>query len=182
MLDNGLAPARKRSMFEIDAELDQVAIAFDQLEEGGTDQEVTDAVFAYFGDVMSERDRKLDGYARFISDRTALAKAQKEEANRILALSKANEGSAKRLKELLYWLFKERGWSKLDTPLHKFWIQNNGGVLPLTVLETDATKLPERFQKVIVTADNDAIRAALDAGETLEFAVYAERVDSIRIK
>ena len=178
----GLAPERKRSIFEIDQELDQVTAAFDQLEEGGEEEAVKEAVMSYFGNVLDQRDRKLDNYARLISDRTALAKAQKAEGDRLIALAKSNETMAKRLKDLLKFLFDSKKWTKFDTPLHKFWIQNNGGLKPLTVLTENASEVPERFHKVTTTIDTDKIRAALDAGEVLEFAMYSEVGTHLRIK
>lgn len=43
-------------------------------------------------------------------------------------------------------------------------------------------QLPEQFQKVSIDADTAAIRAALEAGESLEWARLGERGSSMRIK
>ncbi len=42
--------------------------------------------------------------------------------------------------------------------------------------------MPERFQRVLVEPDKEAIRTALEAGEELSFAYLAERDLHLRIK
>lgn len=76
------------------------------------------------------------------------------------------------------------GKTKFKTDLFSFNIAKNGGKAPLVINEEykDAGKLPERFQKMEIKADTDAIREALDAGEQLEFAAYGERGKSLRIR
>ncbi len=42
--------------------------------------------------------------------------------------------------------------------------------------------MPERFQRVSIEADKEAIRTALEAGEDIGFAYLAERESHLRIK
>jgi hypothetical protein len=176
------APTVKRTFVEIDAELDQIADAFDRLGDGGTEEEIFAAVEAYFGDLMDERDRKLDNYARFIAQRQAYAEFRKAEADRLSALAKADLNAAKSCKDRLHWLFVERGWTKIETPNHKFAIQKNGGKVPLIIADIDPTLVPVKYQKVTVTLDNDAIRADLDGGISLPFARFGEVGSHLRIR
>ena len=114
----------------IDAELDQIAEAFDRLGDGGTEEELLAAVEKYFGDLVQERDQKLDNYARFIAQREAYAKLRKAEADRLAALAKTDLNAGEALKKRLHMLFQERGWTKIETPFHKFAIANNGITAP----------------------------------------------------
>ncbi len=57
-------------------------------------------------------------------------------------------------------------------------IQRNGGVCPMRMVEGE--EVPETYCKSL--PDNEKIRAALEAGEKLPFAVLEERGIGIRIK
>jgi hypothetical protein len=167
-------PTPTRTFVGIDIELDQIADAFDRLGDGGTEEEILAAVEAYFGDLMDERDRKLDNYAHFIAQRQAYAEFRETEAKRLAALARADLNAAKSCKDRLHWLFVERGWTKIETPNHKFAIQKNGGKVPLIIADIDPSLVPVKYQKVTVTLDNDAIRADLDGGMSLPFARFGE--------
>ena len=175
-------PTPNRTFVEIDAELDLIAEAFDRLSDGGTEEEVLAAVEAYFGDLSAERDRKLDNYARFIGQRQAYAEYREAEAKRLAALAKADLNAAKSCKDRLHWLFVERGWTNIETPNFKFAIQKNGGKAPLIIADVEATDLPEAYRKITVEIDKEAIRAALEAGTTLEFACIGEPGSHLRIR
>jgi hypothetical protein len=176
------APTVKRTFVEIDAELDCIADAFDRLGDGGTEEEILAAVEAYFGDLSNERDRKLDNYARFIAQRQAYAEYRKAEADRLAALAKADLNAAKACKDRLHWLFVEHGWTKIETPNHKFAIQKNGGKAPLIMSEVDPLTLVPEFQKVTVDVDREAVRAALESGTELDFARIGEPSTHLRIR
>ena len=173
----------KRNIFDIDAELDQIAMAFDQLEDGGTEEGVLAAIEAYFGDLLNERDAKLDNYVRFIAEKTAIAATRKQEAQRLSALAKTDENTAKRSKDFLKILFDSKNWQKIETKLHKFWIQNNGGAKPIVISDgIDATKVDEKYRKVTIDIDMEAVRADLAAGVEVPFAQYGEVGTYLRIK
>lgn len=181
--------AKKRNIFDIDAELDSIAMAFDQLAETGEEAAVLEAIENYFGSLLDERDRKLDGYARLIDQYASIAKIRKAEADRIAALATTDENNAKRLKARLKLYFESNEISKIETKLHKFAIQGNGGVQPLTVssdVEEDATLLPKEFQKVI--PDTDKIRAELGKPEkeqnaiVVKYCVLEPRGTHLRVK
>ena len=162
--ETGTLPVIKRNIFDIDAELDSIAMAFDQLADTGEDQAVLEAIESYFGDLLNERDRKIDGYCRLIDDYIGRAEAQKKEADRIAALAKTNKANADRLKTRLKVYFDANEITKIDTPLHKLWVQKNGGATPIIIAEEfiqDPSKLPVEFQVVTITPNTDAIRAEL---------------------
>ena len=71
---------------------------------------------------------------------------------------------------------------KLKAGLFTVSIQANGGKAPLVVDEFDPNAWPTRFQEVKAMPKLDEVRAALEAGDTLEFARIGERGRSLRIR
>lgn len=182
---------QKRNIFDIDAEIDQIAMAFDQFSETGEEGAVLDAIENYFGDLLHERDRKIDGYCRLIDEYLARSEARKKESERIAILAKTDNNNAARLKSRLKFYFEQNGITKFETAFHKVSIAKNGGVQPLTVssdVEEDPFLLPEGFRKIVVTVDKDAIRKELAKPEeeqditVARYCILEERGTSLRIK
>ena len=171
----------KRTLYDITADLQ----AFDQLldQAGGdvSDIQVLEAIEQWMADLDADLTNKVDGYAAYINDLLATAKARKEEANRLRTLATAGENTVRRLKERLMWAFKERDIKKLETPRFVVSWQNNGGKKPLDV-QVPGNELAPRFQKVVVDPDNDAIRSAIEAGEEVAGCTLMERGTSLRIR
>lgn len=59
-------------------------------------------------------------------------------------------------------------------------MKNAGGKLGLIV--DDQATIPEKYTKLTIEPDNDLIREALDRGEKLDFAHYADRTKVIKFK
>ena len=56
----------------------------------------------------------------------------------------------------------------------------NGGVAPLVVPDPD--RVPAEYLKVVTMLDGDKVRAALAAGESLDFASLADRGSHLRVR
>lgn len=61
-----------------------------------------------------------------------------------------------------------------------FNIQNVGGKQAIEYV--DGVTVPEKYTKLTIETDNDLVRKALDAGEELNFAHFAPRGRTLRIK
>lgn len=168
-------------------EIGQDMAALDELldEIGGdlTDPAVEQYIDGWFAECYGAESQKLDSYASLITEIEARAAVRKAEAARLSDKARRDQASADFLKERLKRYFIERGYKKKETDRYTLTLANNGGKLPL-ILDVEPEDLPAHFQrtKVVVSADQDAIRHALDAGEVLEFARYGERGQSMRIK
>lgn len=147
-----------------------------------TDAEQEAAIDAWLNELGAERDAKLDAYCALIHEMEHRAEARKAEADRILKLSKSDEAAAGRLRERLLYFFRLQGLDKVETARFRLKLTRSGGKLPL-VVDLPAEQLPPHFQrtKITVSADQDAIRHALDEGTPLTFARYGERSESVRI-
>lgn len=165
------------NLYQIDAELAEIEQAI--IDAGG---EVTEETEAKLHEILDSREDKVDGYIAVIKSNLAIAKAFKVEEDRLKANRTARENTAKRLKERLYESMRQHGDTELVGNLGKAKIQNNGGKVPVEVL-ADVDSLPERFQRVTVDADMDAIRDALESQDesVLQFAQMGEKGTHLRI-
>jgi hypothetical protein len=131
---------------------------------------------------LEERDRKLDNYAALIAELNARAEARRHEAKRLTSRAQADESKARSLKSMLQWFFSQHGYSSIETARYRLTLARNGGKAPLCIDECPLETLPDEFVKVTREPNTEAIRAALEAGQELEFAWLGERAYSIRIK
>ena len=59
-------------------------------------------------------------------------------------------------------------------------VQNVGGQLAIEYV--DGVTVPERFTKITIETDNQLVRKALDAGEELDFARFAPRGRTLKVR
>ena len=130
-----------------------------------------------------ERDRKLDNYCALIAELEARATARKAEAKRLGDRARVDENKAKSLKLRLHEFFECHQLKTVETVRYRLTLATNGGQLPIVLDENySVTQMPEPFVQLSRSPDMEAIRRALQAGETLEFARLGERGKAIRIK
>jgi hypothetical protein len=169
------------TLYQIGADLDALeALLFDV---GGdvSEDEASEAIDAWLAESQDALKEKLDSYGALIREFESRAAARKAEADRLMVLATVDANAVKRLKDRLRWFFEARGIDKVESARFRFTLANNGGKAPVDVL-LPAEALPEWCQRVSVSADVDAIRAKLEAGEALEFAALRERGKHLRVK
>lgn len=148
------------------------AIAEDEM----LDEDSMIGMLTLIGDDIVE---KSDNVVKMIMNLTAEAEKFGKVSNEFLEKKTRCEKRAKRLKEYLYNNMNELGVNEIPNELFKIKIQANGGVAPLIIKE--GVKIPEEFQKVTTTIDNDKIREALKTQE-LDFAELGELGTHLVIK
>lgn len=146
-----------------------------------TEEEAAAAIDAWLAEADAPLKVKLDGYGSVIRERELKAAARKEEAARIAALAQTDANIAKRLKERLQWFFQEEGIEKMETDRFKFTLANNGGKAPILV-SVPVDQLPAWAQRVTVTADTEALRGEIEAGNAIEGVEIGERGRHMRIR
>jgi len=175
------AEVQRRSLFSISTEISELINLLDEIEDD--DRESEQLITSWLEQLDSERDRKLDNYAALISELEAKAEVRQKEAQRLAKLAASDEKRAALLKERLKWFFETNKLKTVETARYKLTLAKSGGKAPLVLDDSiSPTSLPEKFQKVKVEPDKAAIRAALEAGEELEFAKLGDRSSHIRIK
>lgn len=122
---------------------------------------------------------KADQYAYVIAAINARQDAVNAEIVRLTHRKKAMENSVKRMKERLIEAMDGMQTTKIQTDLHTFSIQKNGGKQPIQIDEAD---VPDSYKKVILETDTERIRKELEAGNELPFARFQERGRQLRIR
>lgn len=168
----------------------------------GSDLEaLEDLLMEVGGDVTDEEaERAIDAWL----EETREAEIQEKEAARLMERAQVNRNAVRRLKDRLLAYMDRRGTPKLSGNLYSFTASDNGGKLPLIVDDVDPMTLPPQYRKAVmvllcptdetlealkdqcakleVEPDGDAIRAALEAGQELDFARFGQRGRHITVR
>lgn len=128
-----------------------------------------------------ELDVKVESCCKVVKNIEGDIKAIESEIKRLTEKKSTLENTTKRIKDMVFNSLKALGKDKAGGQILKASIQKNGGKLPL-ILDVDDDHIPFDFQKVTISANNEAIRDALDHGVELDFAHYGERGESLRIR
>jgi len=181
-----MAATKKRTLWNIQDDL----LALEELmeETGGdiSDPRAEAAFDQFAAELQSDFNRKADGYAGYIAELTARSEARKEESDRLLQRSKIDGNLAKSLKDRLKIAMESLGKQKHETTRYKLSVCKAGGKPSIRIADDFAIqpeKLPEQFRLTVTTVkpDSEKIRAALEAGEHLEFASILEKSTYLRI-
>lgn len=175
-----ITPAPRRSIFAITDDLH----ALDDLlfEAGGdiSDPRIEAAIHAWMEELDNDLQNKADNYAALIVEIEHRAAIRKEEANRLTQRAKLDQQHAAFLSSRLKSVFESWGIKKLKTARFRLGVVCNDGLQPLDihgVVPAEWTK-----SEVVVTQDRDRIRRALEAGESLPFAVLQPRGTRLSIR
>lgn len=124
---------------------------------------------------------KAEAYGFMILNVEGDIKCIKEEEARLAKRRKTLENKKDAMKNNLYLAMKTVGRKEIKTPLFSFNIQKNGGKRAL-VLDVEPDQLPEEFQKITVSANNDALRELLGEAEACAYCHLAEQGEGLRIR
>lgn len=177
---------RGKSLHQLTAQLEDLDELIDSIE----GEEITPELEAAVQQLLEQRDGtyeqwliKVDNYCAAITNRHALSKQRKAEAERLSKLAATDSKRVDWMKAQMKSCLESQGVKKLS--LHRFslTISNNGGVLPLK-LSCEPQELPPQFQRIEVSPDNSAIRQALEAGdiEAQRVAQFGERETHLRVR
>ena len=177
---------RGKSLHQLTAQLEDL----DELIDSTEGEEITPELEAAVQQLLEQRDgtyeqwlTKIDNYCAAITNRHALSKQRKAEAERLSKLAATDSKRVEWMKQQLKSCLESQGVKKLS--LHRFslTISNNGGVLPLKLV-CEVEQLPPQFQRIEVSPDNGAIRQALEAGdiEAQRVAQFGERETHLRVR
>lgn len=170
------------TLYEITDDMKALAELLGEVDGDISDPRVAQAVEEWFAETDRDFRRKADGYAAFIVELEARAKARKEEADRLATRAKVDRATADFLRERLKRTMQELGIKSVETDRFKVGVQGNGGMQPLELDVADARQLPEWAQAIEVSANREEIRARLDAGEALPFARLLPRGTRLSIR
>ena len=130
--------------------------------------------------LQGELDDKVSQWARCIKNLEGERDAIKAEGDRLTKRARSIDNEVKHMKDTLLMYLKAAGVSKAGDAVIKASIVKNGGQAPLEI-DLIPVDLPEDFQKITIDADKEAIRAALEGGQQLEWARIGERGEHVKI-
>lgn len=163
------------SLYELSSAMQ--AVEFQLMESDG---ETSEALEAYIESLDIRVSDKVENYCQLIRNQEAFAKSIGDEIKRMQGRKATIDRSVGSLKARLFEALQRMDVSKVKTERFTVGIQKAGGVQPLVV--DDVERLPERYQKKTITADNSAIREALKAGEPLYGVRLEEQKTVLRIR
>lgn len=155
------------------------------VEAGGdlSSPEALAAVEAWEAELEANLSGKVDNYCGLITEIEVRAAARQAESDRLRDLARVDENAAKSLRERLLFVLQTRNVPKVDTERFRVSISRNGGKAPLDVrIGPDELPAWAVKKRTVVETDRDAIRARLEAGESLPFANLMERGTRLVIK
>lgn len=165
------------SLYHITAEMQAVQDAFERCGGDGDscDPEGAVAMREHIDALVGAFDAKAESYAALIRNAESRAEARKAEATRILALSAADSRLATRLRQALMEAMQATGRTTVQTALFALSVRQNGGKRPVVV--EDEESIPEQFRIPTFGSklDRDALRDALESGESVPGASLGER-------
>lgn len=149
------------------------------------EDEVGQAIERWFDEIGDERDRKLDNYCALMRELEQRAAVREAEAQRLLKLAEIDLNSVKRLKQRLKSFLELHELRKIETERFRLSVAQNGGKAPLELPEewmANPAAAPERYHRRVIELDREAIRADLEAGETIDGCTLRERGTHLRFK
>lgn len=135
------------------------------------------------GDLLNEEAAKLDGMIAFIKQLDMEAAACRSEAEEWSLRCDAKESLRDRIKRMILDHLIRTNRDRVQTQDGlTVAVQKNGGKEPVVVDRDADTVAPDRFCKTVRVVDKDAVRAALESGESLFFARLLPRGCHLRIR
>lgn len=164
------------TLFELTGQLESLRHTLES-----SDGEIPPDLLAWLEGAEGEFAAKVEAYCNVIGELEALATARKAEVDRLKALHSTTAATISRMREALRESMIRTGQTRVETVRHKVWVQAAGGAQPLNI---DEMGVPERFTRTVTHTepDREAIRKALESGESLPFACLAARGQILRIK
>lgn len=170
------------NLFQLTKRAKELEDLIDPIQEGDVSEEVAAQLAKFLIEAKEDFAQKVDDYASVISELEARAEMRDAEAARITALAKSDSKRAAWLAQMLKESLAAREIKKIQTPRYRVSVAGNGGIQPMVLFPNE--DIPPEFQKTVTTTETDTqkIRAALEAGEILTFAMLKPRGDRLAIK
>lgn len=160
-------------LYEITQDFAELENLFDDAEvDEQTLLDTLEGIEGEYNDVMEYECKMIKNYE-------ALAKAKKEEADRLSNQVRTINNRIKWLKKYMIKSLIATGKEEAGGDILTCKLTNAGGKQKL---ELDEEKVPITYKKIEYKIDNEAIRKALDEGQKLDFAHYGEKSKVLRIK
>lgn len=155
----------------------------DMLDSAETPEEMRQTLQDTLESVAGDFEDKAANIAALIADIRATISGCEDEIARLTEKKARLSSQVDSLKKYLFSEMQFTGQRKVQAGTWQISIAKNGGKAPLILAEGIRVEdLPAEFVRVEKSLDTQAVRQALEKGETLDFAQFGERGESLRIK
>lgn len=135
------------------------------------------------GDLLNEEATRLDGMIAFMKQLGMEAAACRSEAEEWAKRRDAKDALRDRIRQMILDHLIRTNRNRVQTQDGlTLAVQKNGGKEPVVVDRDAETVAPDRFCKMLRVVDKDAVRDALESGESLFFARLLPRGCHLRIR
>jgi len=144
--------------------------------------ELTEVMDGHF-DILARQAESLpaaiDDVLSLVRDIEARAEARKAEADRLKARAKRDEAVAAWFKSQVLRTMQAEGLKKLETARWRATVAQPGGKPAMEIVG----EIPPEFitERIEIVPDKDAIRAALESGQTLPFAMFVPKQPYLKV-
>lgn len=171
-----------KTLLDIGRDLEALDRLIEEREGDITDPEVEATITAWFDDLADHEAVKLDRYAGLIASLEGESAVCRAEAARLQKAANSRESRVAWLKARMKAHLEATGRRSVKTSLGRtVSVQANGGDPPL-LIDVPVEALPSRFQAIEFKTNRAAIKDALKAGESLDFARFGEPGTHLRIR
>jgi outer membrane murein-binding lipoprotein Lpp len=174
------------SLYELTNEWAELAERLERAdEEGLSDDAAKEGFAAWFAKLDGTSEAKFDQLGKFVRMLDLDAKAAHDEAERLRKRAQASEKKAARVKQSMLDMMAVAGLKTMRTPSFTFSRCANGGKQPIVLADVDPNEIAALFPHLVVMKaeiNKEAVRGALDAGDSLPFAQLAPRGEHIKIR
>lgn len=148
-------------------------------ENGELPSDVSAQLEAWFAEINTDLETKIDNTAAFARVLKLRAAIRKEEVERMQALYCIDNNLFERVKRRLYEFMSADGNpSKIKTRRFNLSVCGSGGVQPMEIDDIDPAKVPEKYRKTSI--DHSAVREDLEAGVVFPWARLRDRGTHLR--
>ena len=161
-------------LWEIAAELDGIE---DRIAEAGG--ELTPEIEAELDALTGDFEAKAERVALYYRQLIANAEAAGVEVSRLTRIQRRYKAGAERIRGYLHRQMQVTETQEVKTALVTVSRRLNPAAISF---DGDPASLPEEFQRVTVSADKAALKAAHKEGRELPAGVHVERGESLRVR
>jgi len=150
-------------------------------ERGGLSLEEEAIIDQCINEIRDGSKEKLTGYAKVLLGMKARQEMVEAEYKRLKKKSEALKNAQAKLKSAVQYYMETAELKKVEAGAFTFTVCKNGGKLPL-LIDCLPENLPGKFQQILITANNGALREALEAQEKIPNVELGERGTSLRLR
>jgi len=150
-----------------------------ELHGGDTTHPEVESALTEWEKTTTDLTTKAENYAGLIDFYDRRSKTRSDAAADIKAAASVDKNKSQGLKDRLKLALESLGKKKLEGPRYSITLAKNGGRAPLDI---DESRVPQKFYRVELVLDKQAIHDAIAAGEDVPGVTVSERDTHIRIK